>query len=313
MTKFQVVNNLPNDSYHSDFPDFDSSTWIKNFTTSQKNALYEKQKEKVSKPHFELGNICHTMISSFHPKGIAFDEEYSIFASPINDKTGKPYGADTVKMQEAKAEALSNANGKLLCSEEDKAFAKMLCEQLITDDTHVSHEFFNKMFQRGTPEVSYFAKDFIEGLNLRIRPDLDGGVSVSGKSFICDYKFMDDIEKFAYKISEFGYDISAAMYVEVKKKYMREVLNIDEPIVDFYWIVVDKKAPCDWIIVSAENFMFSATEKFYQCLNMLKETKETGIYKGVSAYCPNRHGIFKPKPSFRSAALNPLLVDNEGI
>lgn len=310
MTKFQVLEGVTNDSYHSQ-KDFISSTSLKNFTSSQLYFKTEMEKPKESKPHFDFGNILHTLVSSFHPKGIAFEEEYAIFTAPVNEKTGKPYGADTIKMQEAKAEALSNADGKLLCSDEDKRVAEIMVAKFFHDTEHPSFEFFNKCFLRGIPEVSYFAKDFIEGVNVRVRPDLDGGISASGRSFIIDYKFVEDVEKFPYIIDDYGYDISAAMYTEVKKKWMREVKGIDEPEVDFYWVVQEKKAPYDWIVVSAENFMPSGVDKFYQCLRMYDEVKKTGIYRGVSAYCPNKHGIFKPSPTSKAKALNPLIINNE--
>ncbi len=313
MRKIQRAEGVPNASYHGDYPDFISSTSLKLFATSQKHYKSETEKEKVSKPHFEFGNVYHTMVSERNPKGIAFEEEYVIFNAPINEKTGQPYGADTIKMQEAKAVALTQANaeGKMLCSDADFAIAKKMCAALFEDTTHPSYEFFNKIYLRGIPEVSYFIKDFTEGINLRIRPDLDGGVSESGRSFMVDYKTTDDLETFNSKIADYGYDISAGMYVEGKKVYMTDILKVADPQVDFYWVVQEKKAPYDWMIVSAEHWIELGTNKFYQCLNMYKDAKDSGVYKGISAYCPNKHGIFKPKPASWNVPLNRLLTNND--
>jgi hypothetical protein len=313
MRKIQRAEGVPNDSYHGDFPDFISSTALKMFATSQKHYKFEKEKEKVSKPHFEFGNVYHTMVSSRNTKGIAFEEEYMVFEAPINEKTGSPYGADTIKMQEAKALYLSQAQaeGKLLCTNADVAVAKAMCESLFEDADHPSHEFFIKMFERGIPEVSYFYKDFTPGINIRTRPDLDGGVTTSGRSFVADYKTTDDLESFIGKIADYGYDISAGMYVEGKKAYMQDILKVEDPQVDFYWIVQEKKAPYDWMVVSAEHWLELGTNKFFQCLNMYKDALETGKYKGISAYCPNKHGIFKPKPANWNLPLNRLLTSND--
>jgi hypothetical protein len=313
MRKIQRAEGVPNDSYHGDYPQFISSTSLKLFATSQLHYKHEVEKEKVSKPHFDFGNVYHTMVSSRHPKGIAFEEEYLIFEAPINDKTGQPYGADTVKMQEAKASFMHQAQAeeRLLCSNADVAIATAMCKALFDDETHVSHEFFNKMYLRGIPEVSYFYQDFVEGINLRTRPDLDGGVSANGRSFIADYKTTEDLESFTSKIADYGYDISAGMYVEGKKAYMMDVLKVAEPEVDFYWIVQEKKAPYDWMIVSAEHWLEIGVSKFYQCLNVYKDAKDSGVYRGISAYCLNKHGIFKPKPANWNLPLNRLLTNNE--
>lgn len=310
MTRVDIVHGLPNDSYHGDYPEFISSTSLKMYTKSQRYFKHKQDEEKVSKPHFEFGNVYHTMVSARHPKGIKFEDEYVVFEAPINDKTGQPYGVDTKAMQEAKALALTNAQGKLLCSSNDIEIAQVMCSQLFDDVNHPSHEFFNKRYLQGVPEVSYFATDFLPNIHIRTRPDLDGLVSSSGNTFIADYKTTDDLEGFLYSIESYGYDISAGMYCEVKKAAIKEQHGIDANV-KFYWIVQEKKAPYDWIIIDAENYLQSGTQKFYDCLNSHKIAMETGLYGGMAAYNSNKHGIFKPKPNQWNTGLNKLLNNNE--
>lgn len=313
-TEIQVVHGLANADYHHDYPDFISSTSLKNYGESQMAFLASSQAERVHKYHFDFGSLWHDMIAARHEHGEAWENFYHVFQPAINEKTGQPYGADTKAQQEAKAIAHSENPGKVMIAEHDKdACVAMLGNIFDHESSHLfkSYEFFQKMFVRGLPEVSYFAPNFFEGLNLRIRPDLDGGCSRTGKSFILDYKSIDfPLSDFKGRIEKLHYDISAGMYVSVKAEWMKQngfVNEFGETQIDFYWLVQEKKYPHDWMIVSAENYLPTAIDKFYSCLTLHRDAINTKQYKGISHYSDDANGIFRPTPAPWNKQLNKML------
>jgi ATP-dependent exoDNAse (exonuclease V) beta subunit len=313
-TEIQLVHGIPNADYHHDYPDFISSTSLKEYGESQMKFLAKSQEERVHKYHFDFGSLWHDMIAARHPQGENWEPYYHVFQPAINEKTGQPYGSDTKAQQEARALALSENPNKVMISQTDKDACDAMVDRLFNKETKglfKSFDFFHKMFERGTPEASYFAPKFYKGINVRVRPDLDGNCSMSGKSFILDYKSIDfPLSEFKNRIEKLHYDISAAMYVEVKKQYMREngfVPKGGEAMVDFYWLVQEKSYPYDWMVVSAEHYLPTATEKFYQCLMLHQDALETGKHKGISDFSSDPNGIFRPQPAAWSKSLNKML------
>lgn len=312
--EIQLVHGIPNADYHHDYPDFISSTSLKEYCESQMKFLAKKQEERVHKYHFDFGSLWHDMIASRHPQGENWEPYYHVFEPKINEKTGKPFGNDTKEQQGARALALSENPGKVMIGQNDKDACDAMVDRLFNEESkHLfkSFDFFQKMFMRGVPESSSFAPNFHKGINLRVRPDLDGNCSMTGKSFILDYKSIDfSLSEFKNRIEKLHYDISAAMYLEVKKEYMRQkgfVPDGGEAMVDFYWLVQEKSYPYDWMIVSAENYLPTAIEKFYQCLTLHKDALMTKEYKGISHYSGDANGIFRPTPAPWNKQLNKMI------
>jgi hypothetical protein len=118
------------------------------------------------------------------------------------------------------------------------------------------------------------------------------------------------LSDFKGRIEKLHYDISAGMYVSVKAEWMKQngFLNeLGEAQIDFYWLVQEKKYPHDWMIVSAENYLPTAIDKFYSCLTLHKDAINTKQYKGISHYSDDANGIFRPTPAPWNKQLNKML------
>jgi hypothetical protein len=61
------------------------------------------------------------------------------------------------------------------------------------------------------------------------------------------------------------------------------------------------------MVVSAEHYLPTATEKFYQCLMLHQDALETGKHKGISDFSSDPNGIFRPQPAPWSKSLNKML------
>jgi hypothetical protein len=298
-----VADDMPNEVYHKDFPDYISSTTLKKYRLSGLHFQQEQEDGFPKSPALLLGTLWHDVITSKHKSGrYNWEDEYVIFHPKINEKTGKPYGEDTEVQKAHRLEALSSAEGKTVVSKAQVDTALIMADNIFANPDHPSYEFFMKAFNAGTPEVSYFIDDFYKGINIRIRPDLDIG------KVIFDYKsFGRSIEEFPRAITEMGYDISAGMYVEGKREYYRREHGVEVDEIRFFWVVQESNPPYDWAIFSAEHFLESGIDKFYKCLERHHYCKETGVYFGVASTIADKNGIFRPEPAYYQKQLNKLL------
>lgn len=295
------AEEIPNHQYHHEFPDYISSTTLKKYRISTLHFQAEMEKDHAESEALLLGTLWHDMIAAKHPSGKFNLDEYVIFQPKINDKTGKPYGDATKEQSEHRLQFVSENDGKTIVSQTAWDTASIMVENIFSNPDHVSYDFFMKAFNNGVPEVSYFIDEFYEDVNIRIRPDLDLPKA------ILDYKsFGYPIDQFPSKITELGYDISAAMYVEGKLEFYRRNKIPVEKIM-FYWIVQESKPPYDWAIFSAENYLESGAKKFYTCLLRHKHRLQTNRYEGIASTCEKPNGIFKPEPSPWQKQLNRLL------
>lgn len=304
MARAIMMEGIPNESYHKEFPDYISSTTLKKYRVSPLHFKHEQEDEKSFSPALLLGTLWHDMIAAKHPSK-AFDlSDYVIFQPKINEKTGEPFGDNTEAQKSHRLQFVSENQGKTIVSQTQWDTAAIMADNIFANPDHPSYDYFIKAFNGGKPETSYFIDDFYEGINIRIRPDLDLPKA------IFDYKsFGYTIEEFPRKITELGYDISAAMYVEGKKEYYRRN-GMDVPEIRFYWIVQESNPPYDWAIFSAEHFMESGADKFYACLVRHKHSLDTKQYYGIASTIvsdSNKYGIFRPEPTPWQKQLNKLL------
>ena len=166
---------------------------------------------------------------------------------------------------------------------------------------HPSLPLFLKMFEKGVPEVSYFVKDFIQGVNIKFRPDLDG------ENYFVDYKTTEKpLSEFGRTMVDFGYDISAAMYREGKKEVWREYYG-DEGNHKMFWLVQEVNPPYDWAFFCADNLIDKATEKFYELLSYHDLCKRSGQYGGVASLSTDKYGVFFPELAPWKQKYNPLI------
>lgn len=231
------INNLSNEIYHNSeqYKDYWSSSNLKEYLISPREAYYQKfVSENKSTDAFDFGNKQHDFLASKHVNGQPF--EYNVFEAPINERTGKPYGKETKAYQEA-LNFVDNpiSDGELKLIEGIWSMIKR---------SGYAWYFEKEILGQGLAEPSFF----IDGLHkYKYRPDV-----VTDK-YIFDYKSIDkrywDENKLNYRILEFGYDISAAMY----QFYEHERTGIWKPFI-IVWIMKDP--PFDILITNISQYCY---------------------------------------------------------
>lgn len=108
-----------------------------------------------------------------------------------------------------------------------------------------SHVLAPRITNKGMPEKSFFID--ILGQEYKARPDYivpEGGERETQSYYLVDYKTISklDYEQCQKQIANYGYDISAAHYIEVVSA------ATSAPITDYYWIFQEKEAPYELAI-----------------------------------------------------------------
>lgn len=231
------VNNLSNEIYHNSeqYSEYWSSSNIKKYTETPKEALYHKTKAiHKSTDAMVFGNQLHDFLASKHTKGQPF--EYNTFEPPVNIKTGASYGKATKTYLDA-----------LNCVENPITSNEM---ELINDiwaiikKSDYSWYFEKEILGKGIAEPSFF----VDGLHkYKYRPD------VLTDKYIFDYK---SIAKKRWNkrglhdtIMDLEYDISAGMY-----QYFEHVrTGIWKPFI-LVWLM--KEPPFDILVHDISPYCF---------------------------------------------------------
>ena len=125
--------------------------------------------------------------------------------------------------------------GKLLLDASDFERLKRMKEAFY------NHDFLNFNIPQSVIERSFFSNEE-SGLSVKARPDayIDNGDSLA----IFDYKttISANPKSFQRSIVEYGYDISAAHYMEVVGRVL------EKPVEEFYWIAQEKSSPYEVMI-----------------------------------------------------------------
>jgi hypothetical protein len=194
------VNNLSNEIYHDSeqYKEHWSSSNLKEYLKTPREAYYQKYvASNKNTDAFQFGNQLHDFLASKHINGQPF--EWNIFEPPINLKTGKYYGTGT----QAYADALAQIENPI--SSNDMELINDIWDMIRR--SNYAWYFEQEILGKGIAEPSFF----VDGLHkYKYRPD------VLTDKYIFDYKSVDKrywhIDKLNYRMLEFGYDISAAMY-----------------------------------------------------------------------------------------------------
>lgn len=235
--EIKLIENLSNDEYHNGdkYKEYWSSSNIKNYLTSPKEAYYQKFiAASKSSDAFTFGNQFHDFMSSKHIKGQPFP--WNIFQEPVNTSTGEPYGK-TTKVYKDYLSKIENP-----ISSNDM--------ELITDIWDMMKRsgycwFIKKeVLSKGLAEPSML----IDGLHkYKYRTDV-----VTDK-YIFDYKTVDkrswNLRALSYRITDFAYDISAAMY----QYFEHRRTGIWKPFL-IIWIM--KEPPFDILITDISEYCY---------------------------------------------------------
>lgn len=304
LNRINIVTGLPNHEYHGGYKEYISSTTLKKYTNGAmafKHSIDNPQ--QIVPAHLTFGSLWHDLISSHHPDGEKIENLYAIVDYPdymLNK--GKVYGQTSQAYVDGFARLQAEHQGKTIIFTEQFERAQTMVSGIFKPTwKHPSLKAFRAFFEKGTPEVSYFVRDFIDGVHMKFRPDLDG------ESFFIDYKTTSDsLSEFPNAIAKYGYDVSAAMYYEGKQEANRELFDGEKDI-KMYWLVQEVNPPHDWALFSAEYIMPEGINKFFELLSIHKNCIDTNEYGGLAALSTDKHGIFFPKlPSYRKT-FNPLI------
>ncbi len=252
-----IIIGLDNELYHrgDGYDQYLSSTQIKDFLVSPKYAKYKKEHPEefvISDDALEFGSMYHAYMESLHNHGDdrEFAKFYTVFAAPVNETTGKPYGRDTQKYISA-LEAAQAENPNLTFVSEDRVeLVKLMVNELLNNCGETSKQ-VKTLLRQGQTEVSHFVE--YEGVKFKFRPDLET------KRKIVDWKTTtaDSLHPaaIAKTITKFGYGISAAFY----QFFEHEQSGVWK---DFYWVFQQKTPPYDAVMVSAEQWAYSYNREY---------------------------------------------------
>lgn len=231
------INSLSNEDYHNSdqYKDYWSSSNLKEYLKTPREAYYQKFVcAKKSSQALDFGNILHDFLSSKHVNGQPFD--YNIFEPPINQTTGKPYGIDTIKYNECFSKIINPI------SIGDMALLDDIWKMIRRSG--YAWFFEQEILGKGVAEPSFFVNGIHE---YKYRPDV-----VTDK-YIFDYKSVDKkywlVDKLRYRILEFGYDISAAMY----QYFEHQRTGIWKPFI-IIWLMKDP--PFDVLVTDISQYCY---------------------------------------------------------
>ena len=157
-----IIIGLDNELYHrgEGYDQYLSSTQIKDFLVSPKYAKYKKEHPEefiISDDALEFGSMYHAYMESLHNHGDdrEFAKFYTVFAAPVNEKTGKPYGRDTQKYISALEEAQAKNPNLTFVSEDRVELVKLMVNELLNNCGETSKQ-VRTLLRQGQTEVSHF-------------------------------------------------------------------------------------------------------------------------------------------------------------
>jgi len=287
----KIIHGLSNDQYHNGeiYRDYLSSTQMKDFLVSPKYARYKwehPEEFQLSVESLEFGSMYHALMESYVSKGDDSDfiEHYHVFEAPLNEKTGKPYGRETMKYITALMEAKERNPEWEFISQSSKDLVLKMADELFTNCGETSKQVAT-IIRQGEAEVSHFVE--YDGCKFKFRPD------VETKRKIIDWKTtsLESLHPRAVSkaIIKFGYGISAAFY----QFFEHEQSGVWK---DFYWVFQQKTPPYDAVMVSAAEWAYSYDRTsdmvslgpsailFQTLLEQYVDCKKRGFFPGAEIF-----------------------------
>lgn len=222
----ELIIGMSNADYHAH--ESLSSSGVKVFNRSPLHywqAYLNPNREEVeTKATMNLGSLVHTLF--LEPD--QYSAEYAILPDDINKRT-KEGKAAFVVFEEANA-------GKCLITAEQLQQAQGMVAAL---EAHPVTQVLDQHV--GIVEASIFYADPVTGVECRVRPDWClPPCDAFPNGLIIDLKSTDDARPtaFARTCANFGYDLSAAMYVDAFQLHYQ---TSDAP--DFLFLVAERDAP----------------------------------------------------------------------
>lgn len=286
----RFVRNLPIDQYHCG--EEISHSGIVKLRKSPAHYYHYKTSKEAPTPAMEFGSAFHAFIlepelfasvyavvdEAILAESLTSLDDYKTAATQLGVKF-EAMNKDELKL----AIKAADAESKFKFREDE--YSRLYGAKIILKPEQVqsleqmkasvtSHLGAAGMLRSGEAESSLFWTDEITGINCRIRPDwlFDGGIA-DLKS--CCSASNTDFQK---AISNFGYDIQAAFYIDGMKA-------VTGKSVDFFFIAVEKTAPYTTACYKASQEMIEVGRaKYREALELIKWCQKNEQYPG---YQPN--------------------------
>ena len=245
-----TIYGLPNGEYHRGEPynEYISSSQIKDYAKSPSYAKWHRAHpdDESCNAALAFGSLFHDCLASLAggQSLAAWISGTAVFETPVNDKTGQPYGTTTKRYAEAYEEFLLANIDNRIASSADMQLIRDMVSALLDDRTETGKT-VRKLLKWGKPEVSHFLE--YEGCKFKCRPDLETRKKiVDWKTTTIDAFDEDSVNRVILK---YGYHISAAMYQWLVHEITGEWKS-------FYLVLVSKQAPHDSVIVSMDDWAY---------------------------------------------------------
>lgn len=252
-----IVHGLSNEAYHHQAPysEYLSSSQLKLYGISPKAAKFRLDNPEEEKSDaLRFGSLFHDLMASY--ADLPEDElaairqwtqGIAVFDPPVNEKTGKPFGATSNPYKDAYAAFLQAVGGKMIVSREEADLAYNMANSLLRDSGATSEQVRKLLKWAKATEVSYFYETE-DGIKLKVRPDLlTRDKLVDWKTCALDSLDEDSIVK---QILRYGYHISLSMYQyvihEIEGKWYVPIL-----------VFVQKSEPFDAIMCDISEWCYT--------------------------------------------------------
>jgi exodeoxyribonuclease VIII len=215
--------------------------------------------QRSASPAMEFGSLCHTGILEPGKFNVRTD-------SPINPKTGRPFGSDSDKYAAWADEV--RRSGAIPGVQSDVDRVKMMKLNVVAactvagvplDSNGPTHGAVAEATIRG--EIDGFT-----GL-VQCRPDLWSQTADT----VYDLKTTQNIDKFRWSIEDLGYGISAAWYT-----MLIEMLTGRAP--SWRWVAVETVAPFRCRIYRMDTAVLRARVELPAIIREIQDSRESGFW-----------------------------------
>ena len=245
-----IYKTLSNEKYHAEQKHLSSSN-LKMLLKDSKKFYKEKilgDKEPIKGNNLDEGNYAHTLILEPH----MIEEDYEFFSG--NRKAGKEWKAFEEKHKDS---------GKILLSAAQKLKVENWVEKYKGRPEAVD------LVEGSEKEFSLFSE--MLGVPLKVRADI---INIE-KGYIADVKttaYDPDVDTFKFTLEQFGYDLSAALYVDLySRKYEKDF--------DFYFIVLGKRTMTCEVYKASDLTLGKGRKKVMNAIKVYKACMASGKWE----------------------------------
>lgn len=255
-------SDMTNDDYHSNRSHVSSSV-IKKAVNDPKeyHRIYVEggEPQPMNKTALLLGNYIHCALLEPH----LMHTDFTVWDG---ERRGNAYKS---------FEATALANGMEVLNKKEYDLCQEMLTEFATTKIYTSQTEFimaDTLFQGGRAEESVFTT--IDGVDVKARFDyrIEGGTHI-----IRDVKTSREACNTAKKTKEvvlgLGYDLSAALYIDVLAK----VLNIDADKIVFEWVFLSKSDFKTNMYYATKETIEEGRQKYKKGLELIKKFREEGF------------------------------------